>query len=100
MIMENIVAQMLRANGHRLFFYSRTDANYSKKTIEIDFLINIGSKACPIEAKSSAYRKHSSLDKFRTKFSAKIGKSYILYTKDIMIKEGVVHLPLYMAALL
>ena len=100
MIMENIVAQMLRANGHRLFFYSRTDANYSAKTIEIDFLISIGRKICPIEVKSSAYRTHSSLDKFRAKFSDKIGESYILYTKDVMIKEGVVHLPLYMATFL
>ena len=100
MIMENIVAQMLRANGHRLFFYSRTDANYSKNTIEIDFLINIGTKVCPIEVKSSAYRAHSSLDKFRTKFSGKIGESFILYTKDVMIKESVIHLPLYMTALL
>jgi len=100
MIMENIVAQMLRANGHRLFFYSRTDANHSIKVIEIDFLITIGSKVCPIEVKSSAYRAHSSLDKFKTKFSGKIGEPYILYTKDVMIKEGVVHLPLYMAAFL
>jgi len=97
-IFEN--AQMLRANGHRLFFYSRTDASYSKKTIEIDFLINTGSTVCPIEVKSSAYRAHSSLDKFKTKFSGKIGESYILYTKDVMIKEGVVHLPVYMASLL
>jgi len=100
MIMENIVAQMLRANGHRLFFYSRTDSNSSKKTIEIDFLVSSGRKICPIEVKSSSYRAHSSLDKFRAKFSAKIGESYILYAKDVMIKEGVVHLPLYMGALL
>ena len=59
-----------------------------------------GSKICPIEVKSSTYRAHSSLDKFRTKFSGKIGESYILYTKDVMIKEGVVHLPLYMTAFL
>ncbi len=26
MIMENVVAQMLRANDHKLYFYSRTDA--------------------------------------------------------------------------
>ena len=75
-------------------------SNYSKKTIEIDFLINIGGKVCPIEVKSSAYRAHSSLDKFRTKFSGKIGESYIIYAKDLMIQEGVVHLPLYMTALL
>ncbi|MCL2628723.1 MAG: ATP-binding protein [Oscillospiraceae bacterium] len=100
MIMENIVAQMLRASGHRFFFYSRTDANYSRKTIEIDFLINIGSKVCPVEVKSSAYRAHSSLDKFRRKFENKLGDAYILYSKDVMIKDDIIHLPLYMASLL
>jgi len=100
MIMENMVAQMLRANGHRLFFYSRTDAKTSKNIIEIDFLISSGRKVSPIEVKSSAYRAHSSLDKFRKKFSKTIGDSYILYPKDIMIKDDVIHLPLYMAMLL
>jgi len=100
MLTENIVAQMLRYNGHKLYFYSRSGSADRKKSMEIDFLININNKICPIEVKSSAYRAHSSLDKFRTKFSEKIGQSYILYTKDVMIKEGVVHLPLYMAAFL
>ena len=100
MIMENIVAQMLRANGNQLFFYSRTDANSSSKTIEIDFLINVGSKVCPIEVKSSSYRTHSSLDKFRSKFHQKIGESYIFYQKDVMIKNDVIHLPVYMASLI
>ena len=30
---------------------------------------------------------HSSLDKFRWKFSSKIRNSYILYSKDVMIKN-------------
>ena len=68
--------------------------------MEIDFLIDINGKICPVEVKSSAYRAHSSLDKFRKKFSKKIGDSYILYTKDLMIKDNVIHLPLYMAMLL
>jgi len=68
--------------------------------MEIDFLIDINGKICPVEVKSSAYRAHSSLDKFRKKFSKKIGDSYILYTKDFMIKDDVKHLPLYMAMFL
>ena len=50
--------------------------------------------------KSGNYRAHSSLDKFRKRFSAKIGNSYILYDKDVMIKDGIVHLPFYMAMFL
>jgi len=100
MLMENAAAQMLRCNGHRLFFYSRIDPVNRANTMEIDFLIDIGGKICPVEVKSSAYRAHSSLDKFRRKFSKALGSSYILYAKDLMVKDNVIHLPIYMAMLL
>lgn len=97
MIMENIVAQMFRTNGHKLYFYSRSDKENRENHIEIDFLIKEGKKICPVEVKSGNYKSHSSLDKFRKKFSSKLGNSYILYTKDVMIKDDIIHLPLYMA---
>lgn len=100
MIMENIVAQMLRFNGHRLYFYSRCDNDHRENHMEIDFLIAEGKKIAPIEVKSGNYRSHSSLDKFRKKFSDKIGNSYILYTKDMLKKDGILHLPIYMAMFL
>lgn len=100
MFMENIVAQMLRANGHKLYFYSRCDTVNRENHMEIDFLITQQKKVIPIEVKSGDYRSHASLDKFRRKFSSKIGDCIILYTKDLMIKDGILHLPLYMAMLL
>lgn len=100
MIMENIVAQMLRTNGHKLYFYSRSDTDNRENHMEIDFLITEGKKIAPIEVKSSNYTSHSSLDKFRNKFSSKIGNSYILYSKDVMIKDSIIHLPFYMAMFL
>ena len=100
MIMENVVAQMLRTNGHKLYFYSRSDATNRKNDMEIDFLITEGKKICPIEVKSNNYVSHSSLDKFRDKFSSKIGNSYILYSKDVLVKDGIIHLPIYMAMFL
>lgn len=100
MIMENVVAQMLRTNGHKLYFYSRTDATNRKNDMEIDFLITEGKKICPIEVKSNNYVSHSSLNKFRDKFSSKIGNSYILYSKDVIVKDGIIHLPIYMAMFL
>ena len=100
MLMENMVAQMLRCNGRRLYFYSRVDAANRQNMMEIDFMITIKKKICPIEVKTSAYRVHSSLDKFRSKFSSKLGDSYILYSKDVMTKDGVIHLPIYMAMFL
>jgi len=102
MLIENITAQMLRFNSHRLYFYSRVDSNNRKNMMEIDFLITRKGKINPIEVKSSVYRSHSSLDKFRKKFSSssKLGNTYILYTKDLMIKDDIIHLPVYMAMFL
>ena len=100
MIMENVVAQTLRRNGHKLYFYSRSDKENRANHMEIDFLIIQGKKVCPIEVKSGSYKSHSSLDKFAKKFSSKIGTQYILYTKDLMMKDGILHLPIYMAMFL
>ena len=100
MLMENIVAQMLRYNGHRLYFYSRVDTNNRQNMMEIDFLISDGKKIHPVEVKSSAYQAHSSLDKFKKKFPSSLGETYILYTKDVMVKDDIVHFPVYMAMFL
>jgi len=91
---------MLRCNGHSLYFYSRSDSNNRSNTMEIDFLIAKKNKICPVEVKSSAYKAHSSLDKFRQRYSSHLGQSYILYPKDVMVRDNVVHLPLYMAMFL
>ena len=97
MILENAVAQMLRRNGHKLYFYSRSDSENRENHIEIDFIISAGKKISPVEVKSGNYRSHASIDKFKKKFSSKIGTPYILYTKDVMEKDGILHLPVYMA---
>jgi len=97
MILENAVAQALRASGHRLYFYSRVDPDNRQNNIEIDFLIIRKNKVSPIEVKSASYRRHSSLDKFKTKFAKTIGEPFIVYTKDVMVREGVTHIPVYMA---
>jgi hypothetical protein len=41
-----------------------------------------------------------SLDKFREKYKHNIGEAYLLHTKDVMEKDGVIYLPIYMASLL
>ena len=100
MIMENIAAQMLRRNGHKLYFYSRNDKEHRENHMEIDFLITEKKKIAPIEVKSGSYKSHSSLDKFKKKFSYKLSNSYILYAKDVMIKDDIIHLPIYMTMFL
>ena len=91
---ENAVAQQLTANGLEPYFCKK------KNIGEMDFVIEMNGKVVPIEVKSGVYRKHSSLDKFRSKFKGKIGQPYILYTKDVFVKEEVIHLPIYMAMFL
>ena len=100
MLAENAVAQALRASGRELYFYSRYGRDETEQKMEIDFLIRRAGKISPIEVKSAAYQHHASLDKFIRKFAGRIGTPYILYTKDVMEKNGIVHLPLYMTQFL
>ena len=102
MIVENVVAQMLRSSGHLLFFYSK---NESEDRMEIDFLLSRSKverngNILPIEVKSGKRCTTKSLNKYRARFSRYLGASYVLYTKDIRIKDDIVYLPLYMASLL
>lgn len=95
-----LLVKMLRCTGRRLYFYSRSDAAHRENHMEIDFLISEKKKIMPIEVKSSRYQKHTSLDKFMVKFKGRYNQPYILYTKDIMEKDGILHLPVYMALFL
>ena len=98
-IYENLVAQMLTAAGNKLFYY--TFLKDEKHFYEIDFLLARGSKICPIEVKSSGYKKHTSLDAFRSKYSARIKNSYILYTKDLQNGDNeLMYLPVYMTGMI
>ena len=100
MIAENAVAQSFTMSGRPLFFYSRRNPESHRNELEIDFLIRRDGAICPVEAKSGKYQSHASLDKFCAKFKGRLGQPYILYTKDVMEKDGIVHLPLYMAMFL
>ena len=105
MLMENVVAQMLRASGHKLFFFSRSDRDNAENRMEIDFLIrkrNVTSRhnICPLEVKSSTRFTFSSLNKFCRKYAEQLTSPFILYTGDVTQKEGVICLPLYMTPLL
>lgn len=109
MLMENLVAQMLRASRHKLFFYSRPkrvvrdeDGTVlrTESGMEVDFLISRDGKVCPVEVKSSGYRSHASLDRFRERFGKRIGEPTIVYTKDLAVRDGVLCIPVYMTMFL
>lgn len=98
-VYENIVAQMLKANGHELFYYTFPTES-GKHNYEVDFLLTKNSKLCPIEVKSSGYKAHASLDAFCKKFSDRVHDRYLIYTKDIKKDEHTVMIPVYMTLFL
>lgn len=105
MLVENVVAQMLRASGHKLFFFSKSDRADAANNMEVDFLIRkrtITSRhnICPVEVKSSSRYTYTSLNKFRAKYAEQLATPYVMHTGDVEIQDGVVFLPLYMTPLL
>ena len=100
---ENVVAQLLKAAGHTLYYYTfkqKSSDSDSERWYEIDFLITSGDKICPIEVKSSGYKSHKSLDQFQHKFSDRIRNRYVIYTKDLRKDADIICLPVYMTGLL
>lgn len=97
-VYENLIAQMLRASGNKLFYY--TFPKDETHSYEVDFILSRGNKLCPIEVKSSGYKTHASLDAFCRKYSDRISQPYLIYTKDIQKNGNVLLLPAYMTPLL
>ena len=96
---ENVVAQILKANGNSLFYYTFLDEK-SRHNFEIDFLLARSNKVCPIEIKSSGYKTHASLDAFSEKYSSRISNKYLVYTKDLGKDKDVFSIPVYMTMFL
>lgn len=102
MLMENIVAQMLVANGFKLYFYSNPSRENKEDRMEIDFLIaksTITSRhnISPIEVKSSTRFTTVSLEKCIKKYATHLAQSYIIHTGDVEQNGDYLYIPLYMA---
>lgn len=105
MIMENIVAQMLTASGHKLYFYSNPSRNDASLRMEIDFLtakskISNRHNISPIEVKSSKNYTLTSLRKFKEKYKEQLHIPYVLHPNDLKEEDGILFLPLYMTPLI
>ena len=101
MFFENAIAQMLTANGHKLYFYNEFSEEKHRNEIEIDFILSSGNRASnkiiPIEVKSSNNYSTTSLLKFKKKFSNRIADLYIIHPKNLSIREdGIICIPAYM----
>ena len=114
MLVENIVAQMLRAAGHKLYFFSNSSRTSADDRMEIDFLIakpvttsrhnispiEVRHNISPIEVKSGQRYTLNSLRKCIAKYGSRLSTPYVLHDKDVKTEDGIVYLPLYMTPLL
>ena len=105
MIMENIVAQMLTASDHKLYFYSNPSRDDASLRMEIDFLtakskISNRHNISPIEVKSSKNYTLTSLRKFKEKYKEQLHIPYVLHPNDLKEEDGILFLPLYMTPLI
>ncbi len=105
MLLENLVAQMLRAAGHKLYFYSNNSREEAADRMEVDFLISkptITSRhnISPIEVKSGHRFTITSLNKMMAKYGNYLSTPYVVHTADRAEKDGITYLPVYMVPLL
>ena len=105
MLVENIVAQMLKANGHILFFYSNPSNIDVASKMEIDFLLSkskITSRhnISAIEVKSSNNYTLTSLKKFINKYNNQLDKAYVIHQNYLKIENNIIYLPIYMTMFL
>jgi predicted AAA+ superfamily ATPase len=105
MIFENIVAQMLAANGRSLYFYSNPSRNDKESRMEIDFLLAKSKTTSrhniiPLEVKSGKRYTLSSLKKFRNKYAEQLSEAIVLHTDDVKEQDGIKFLPVYMTCCL
>ena len=105
MLIENIVAQMLTASGHKLYFFSKYDEKSAENRMEIDFLIQKASitsrhNISPLEVKSTNRYTTTALLKLRQKYGQYLSTPFVLHTADLKEDNGIVYLPIYMTGLL
>ena len=105
MLVENVVAQMLRASGRALFFHCNADRVNADNRMEIDFLLSKGQPSSrrnvvAVEVKSGHDYTTVSLDRFSRKFGNYLARCVVLHPCDFAVSGDIVYFPLYMAGLL
>ncbi|MCR4673246.1 MAG: AAA family ATPase [Lachnospiraceae bacterium] len=100
MLYENVIAQMLVANGHKLYFYTHYSREKHRNDMEIDFIISNNSKLkyrmFPVEVKSGNRYTAASLIRFNGIYKNRIGESYIVHPRNLIVKEDIICIPPYM----
>ena len=101
MFYENVIAQILVAAGHKLYFYTRYNQDKHRNDIEIDFLLSNASKLnfklFPIEVKSKEKYSTTSLTRFNEIFHSRIAESYVIHPRNLKVDGNTIFIPAYMA---
>lgn len=94
-ILENVVAQQLKANGFSLNYFD------SKKYGELDFIIQNGTHVDLLEVKSgNDFKKHNALLKILSVDNWTMQNAYVLCSGNIETTETITYLPWYMVMFL
>lgn len=90
-VYENVVAQQLTAQGHKLYYYQ------TRKRGEVDFVVDAGNgKAVPIEVKSGRYyHAHAALDHVLETGGYNVDLGIVLSRGNVERRGKVLYLPLY-----
>lgn len=92
-VYESVVAQELKAHGHKLYYYD------NRHNGEVDFIIDDyeNLSVLPIEVKSGKdYQVHSALNKLMMNKEYNIFKSVVLSNERIVFeKDNILYLPIY-----
>lgn len=90
-LFENVIAQELASKEIPLYYFN------SKKQGELDFVIELDGKVCPIEVKSGKeYKKHNALENVTNNKEYNIEKAIVLSNSNVDIKDKAIYLPIYM----
>ncbi len=92
---ENAVAQMI-TSSNRAAYYHTWEKENSTHYFEIDFVLQDKTKLLPLEVKSSATKKHESIDVFCKKYSKYVSHAILLSQKDVGTDDGLKLRPVYM----
>ena len=95
-VFENFVAQELTAHGYEHLYYFN-----SKKHGEVDFIVERGGAALPIEVKSgSDYKSHTALDNMMSVSDYGLSRAVVYSVHNEMADGPVAYFPIYALMLL
>ena len=90
-IYENVVAQELKAHGFKLNYFN------SRKSGELDFVIEYNGRILPIEVKSGKdYNRHSALNNVLSISNYSVEEAFVLSNYNVSVVDKIVYYPIYM----